>query len=418
MLGDSTAAGYGVHTRAETPGALLATWIADGASRPVRLTCPAVVGSVSAWLPAQVETALEAGADLAIIFIGANDVTTAASERESRCGTWPTRCGTLRDAGAEVVVATCPDLGTVRPIQPPLRWLARRWSRQLAAAQTDRRRYGPAAGRVSLGDLLGPQFDAAPDRMFGADRFHPSAEGYRGRGRGRAADRAGRARPGHRRDGGRPRSARCRGRGRGRPGTGSARPVAAPRAAARSPASRRGCGRPQLRAGSAAHAGGRGRAKLAADDRLAVPSLTGVATRRERRGRRERRVTSRCAALAKGAGIALIAGTVGGAALLAAEALAARSRRYAKPDLGLAVRATPRRRRQAAAAAGAARRLDRARRRRRHGRGHRRRPARPDARRRRAPGGAVHAWPCPGPAAPTWPPRWPGPSWASGPTWR
>ena len=43
--------------------------------------------------------------------------------------------------------------------------------------------------------------------------------------------------------------------------------------------------------------------------------------------------------LAKGAGIAFIAGTLGGAALLAAEAVAARQRRYAKPDLGLAVRA-------------------------------------------------------------------------------
>ena len=43
--------------------------------------------------------------------------------------------------------------------------------------------------------------------------------------------------------------------------------------------------------------------------------------------------------LAKGAGITLLAGTVGGAALLAAEAFAARSRRYAKPDLSLAVRA-------------------------------------------------------------------------------
>ena len=43
--------------------------------------------------------------------------------------------------------------------------------------------------------------------------------------------------------------------------------------------------------------------------------------------------------LAKAAGIALVAGTVGGAALLTAEAVAARSRRYAKPDLGLAVRA-------------------------------------------------------------------------------
>jgi lysophospholipase L1-like esterase len=44
--------------------------------------------------------------------------------------------------------------------------------------------------------------------------------------------------------------------------------------------------------------------------------------------------------LAKSAGIALIAGTVGGAALLAAEAVAARSRRYAKPNLSLAMRAS------------------------------------------------------------------------------
>ncbi len=43
---------------------------------------------------------------------------------------------------------------------------------------------------------------------------------------------------------------------------------------------------------------------------------------------------------AKAAAIAMVAGTVGGAAVLAAEALAARSRRYARPDLGLAVRAT------------------------------------------------------------------------------
>ncbi len=134
MLGDSTAAGYGVRTRAETPGALLATWIADAALRPVRLTCPAVVGSVSAWLEPQVETALEAGVDLAVIFIGANDVTARASESSAVRHLYEA-VRALRAADAEVVVATCPDLGTIRPIQPPLRWLARRWSRQLAAAQ-------------------------------------------------------------------------------------------------------------------------------------------------------------------------------------------------------------------------------------------------------------------------------------------
>ena len=91
-----------------------------------------------------------------------------------------------------MVVGTCPDLGTIRPIQPPLRWLARRWSRQLAAAQTVA--VVRAGGRtVSLGDLLGPQFDAAPEQMFGADRFHPSAEGYRAAA-ARAAHGLGRAR--------------------------------------------------------------------------------------------------------------------------------------------------------------------------------------------------------------------------------
>jgi len=177
VLGDSTAAGYGVHTRAETPGALLATAIAATAQRPVRLTCPAVVGSVSEWLPAQAETVLDAGVDLAIIFIGANDVATRANETRA-VGYLAQAVRALHDAGADVVVATCPDLGTVRPIQPPLRWLARRWCKQLAAAQ--RIAVERAGGRaVSLGDLLGPTFDANPDTMFGPDRYHPSALGYR-----------------------------------------------------------------------------------------------------------------------------------------------------------------------------------------------------------------------------------------------
>ena len=177
VLGDSTAAGYGVHTRAETPGALLANAIAAAMQRPVRLTCPAVVGSVSAWLPAQAETVLDAGVDLAIIFIGANDVATRANEKRA-VGYLAEAVRAIRGAGADVIVATCPDLGTVRPIQPPLRWVARRWCRQMAAAQ--RIAVERAGGRtVSLGDLLGPSFDADPRTMFGPDRYHPSAKGYR-----------------------------------------------------------------------------------------------------------------------------------------------------------------------------------------------------------------------------------------------
>jgi hypothetical protein len=83
----------------------------------------------------------------------------------------------LRAAGCKVVVGTCPDIGAVQPIKPPLRWLARKWSRDLAAGQTIA--VVEAGGRtVSIGNLLGPMFEADPVRMFSADHFHPSAEGY------------------------------------------------------------------------------------------------------------------------------------------------------------------------------------------------------------------------------------------------
>ncbi|WBB56540.1 SGNH/GDSL hydrolase family protein [Verrucosispora sp. WMMD573] len=176
ILGDSSAAGYGVHRRRETPGALLATGLSRRLQRPVRLHRFAVVGAISAGLRFQVEAALECEPEVAVILIGGNDVTNrtppALAVRYLVEGVRALRAG-----GAEVIVGTCPDLGAIRPIQPPLRWLARRWSRQLAAAQTVA--VVSAGGwTVSLGDLLGPRFTAEPGRMFAWDRFHPSAEGY------------------------------------------------------------------------------------------------------------------------------------------------------------------------------------------------------------------------------------------------
>ncbi|HEY8473431.1 MAG TPA: SGNH/GDSL hydrolase family protein [Natronosporangium sp.] len=176
VLGDSVAAGYGVAKPRQTPGALLATGISRRLRRPVRLHRLAVVGAQSRDLAPQVEAALELAPDLAVIVIGGNDVTHRTNRTEAvRHLVAAVRA--LRAAGAEVVVGTCPDLGTIQPIRPPLRWLARRWSRQLAAAQTVA--VVEAGGwTVSLGDLLGPRFRAEPQRMFGADRFHPSADGY------------------------------------------------------------------------------------------------------------------------------------------------------------------------------------------------------------------------------------------------
>ncbi|MEE1929369.1 SGNH/GDSL hydrolase family protein [Streptomyces sp. TRM 70351] len=179
FLGDSTAAGQGVHRARQTPAALVASGLAAVAERPVRLRNVALPGACSDDLDRQV-TLLLADADhvpdVCVVMIGANDVTErmAPSRSVRYLGEAVTR---LCAAGSEVVVGTCPDLGSVEPMGQPLRWLARRLSRHLAAAQTIA--VVAQGGRtVSLGDLLGPEFAANPRELFGPDHYHPSAEGY------------------------------------------------------------------------------------------------------------------------------------------------------------------------------------------------------------------------------------------------
>ncbi|MFF4103535.1 SGNH/GDSL hydrolase family protein [Streptomyces sp. NPDC001903] len=179
MMGDSTAAGLGVRRARQTPAALLASGLAAVAERPVVLRNVAVSGAMSDDLDRQAGLLLDGELpppDVCVIMIGANDVTRRMPPTQSvRHLTSAVR--RLRLAGSEVVVGTCPDLGTIEPVYQPLRWLARRVSRQLAAAQT----IGVVAlgaRTVSMGDLLGPEFAANPREMFGPDSYHPSAEGY------------------------------------------------------------------------------------------------------------------------------------------------------------------------------------------------------------------------------------------------
>src|SRR3954451_18726559 len=75
LLGDSSAAGYGVERLVETPGAFLASGLAAGGDRRVHLRTYAKVGAQSSDLPGQIDRALPAGPDLAVILVGANDVT-------------------------------------------------------------------------------------------------------------------------------------------------------------------------------------------------------------------------------------------------------------------------------------------------------------------------------------------------------
>lgn len=176
LLGDSSAAGYGVESVQDTPGAHLASGVADGANRRVYLRSVASVGAQTRDLSRQIDRALGVEPHVAVIMIGANDVTHSRLPSESvRLLSLAVR--RLRESGAEVVVGTCPDLGTIEPIASPLKQVARLWSRRLATAQTIAT--VEAGGRtVSLASVLAPEFTAAPALLFGPDRFHPSAAGY------------------------------------------------------------------------------------------------------------------------------------------------------------------------------------------------------------------------------------------------
>lgn len=177
LLGDSVAAGLGADRAADTVAGVLVRTVVEVSRRPVTMTNHAVVGARSADLDRQVTRCLGTRPHVAVIIIGGNDVTHMVP-RALAARRLETAIARLVDAGTAVVVGTCPDLGTVRPVGPPLKWVARERSRSLAAAQ---RRAAIRAGAhpVSLYDLLGPEFEANAEAFFGPDRFHPSSMGYR-----------------------------------------------------------------------------------------------------------------------------------------------------------------------------------------------------------------------------------------------
>ncbi len=181
LLGDSAAIGVGVEWLSETVGGQLARLLAEGTAdtgeRHVLLSSVGVAGSRSSDLGTQVARALLGDRpDVAVVLIGAHDATSMRSPEESaaQLGQAVRR---LREAGVRVVVGTCPDLGALRAIAPPLRQVAGLLGRRMAKAQA---KAVTAAGGavVDLGEETGAVFRADAG-TFCYDGFHPSADGYR-----------------------------------------------------------------------------------------------------------------------------------------------------------------------------------------------------------------------------------------------
>lgn len=176
LLGDSLALGVGVDIVEETVGGQLAQMLA-GAGAAVTLSTVAVAGARSADLATQVaRSQLGSRPDVAVIVVGTNDATHLVRPGEAAAAL-ATAVRRLRDAGTAVVVGTCPDLGALRAIAPPLRQVVGWYGRRVARAQASAARAAGAAV-VDLASQVGPVFRADAG-MLCHDGFHPSADGYR-----------------------------------------------------------------------------------------------------------------------------------------------------------------------------------------------------------------------------------------------
>ncbi|MFC4852341.1 SGNH/GDSL hydrolase family protein [Actinophytocola glycyrrhizae] len=174
VLGDSLAAGVGCTRVEQSIGHVLADALRAAGHR-VELSVHAVPGARSADLPPQVRAAVAAGVDLALIVVGANDLTRftppavgAEKLRDAVTG--------LVSTGARVLVVTAPDMGVLAHVPPTFRDVVSQTSRLYATAQ--------AAAATTAGATVahvGPEVFsrfAVDERLFSADRFHPSAAGY------------------------------------------------------------------------------------------------------------------------------------------------------------------------------------------------------------------------------------------------
>ncbi|WP_243866673.1 SGNH/GDSL hydrolase family protein [Actinophytocola oryzae] len=174
VLGDSLAAGVGCALVEQSIGYLLAERL-RGAGHDVTLRIHAVPGARSADLAPQVREATREGVDLALVVVGANDLTRLVPP--------PVGAQLLRDAvealaeaGARVVVVTAPDMGVLTHVPPAFRELVSQASRAYGQAQADAATTAGATVAQVGADVFA-RF-AADERMFSADRFHPSAAGY------------------------------------------------------------------------------------------------------------------------------------------------------------------------------------------------------------------------------------------------
>ncbi|RBY82946.1 SGNH/GDSL hydrolase family protein [Geodermatophilus sp. TF02-6] len=174
LLGDSLAHGSGAARPQDALGPRLAAALEE-AGYAVDLHVLAVPGAVSAGLAAQVRRAAPLEADLAVVLVGANDLTRLVPPAQAAAAL-AAALHQLHAAGTDVVVVPAPDMSMVPWVPPALRPLVQSAS---ALLQREQAAVARAAGAMvaEVSDAVAVTFGADP-ALFSADRFHPSSAGY------------------------------------------------------------------------------------------------------------------------------------------------------------------------------------------------------------------------------------------------
>lgn len=174
VLGDSIAFGQGAPRPEDRPAARLTAGLA-GHDVVVTTDVFAVPGARSSGLRAQVDRAVRWRPDLAVVVIGANDLTHRVPV-DRAAGQLGDAVRRLREHDADVLVAPAPDLSIVPTVPPAARPVVRAGSLLLREAQI--RAVREAGGQVADHGGTLDSFADDPAVLFSPDGFHPSAAGY------------------------------------------------------------------------------------------------------------------------------------------------------------------------------------------------------------------------------------------------
>ena len=176
VLGDSTVAGVGAPTEAESLPVLIAERVAAATGRPVEVRGFGLSGARTATVLRDQLPRLDGGYDAVVLVVGSNDATHATP--------WPafrdqaeSMLRRATEVAPVVVLAGTPRFHANPIIPEPLRTMVDRYSAILRGEQVAAVGSVPGARFVDLAAEASPRFLDVPEATS-SDGFHPSPIGY------------------------------------------------------------------------------------------------------------------------------------------------------------------------------------------------------------------------------------------------